>query len=161
MVHVSETCEPTAPHLLTHVHTTTAAVHEAQCTAPIHQALGAKDLPPSEHLVDAAYIDAELLVSRQRHGITLRGPARPNPTGKPKSQGHTRWPISRWIGNTGRSTVRRGKPRPAGPSGSTPRAGHIQVRFHQHDCRACDVRALLHTGDAGRPYLDTPPASGI
>ena len=23
MVHVSETCEPTAPHLLTHVHTTT------------------------------------------------------------------------------------------------------------------------------------------
>lgn len=38
MVHVSETCEPRAPHLLTHVHTTTAAVHEAQCTAPIHQA---------------------------------------------------------------------------------------------------------------------------
>ena len=36
MVHVSETCEPTAPHLLTHVHTTTAAVYEAQCTAPIH-----------------------------------------------------------------------------------------------------------------------------
>src|SRR5215470_16102610 len=28
MVHVSETCEPTAPHLLTHVHTTTAAVYE-------------------------------------------------------------------------------------------------------------------------------------
>jgi hypothetical protein len=39
MVHVSETCEPTAPHLLTHVHTTTAAVHEARCTAPIQQAL--------------------------------------------------------------------------------------------------------------------------
>jgi hypothetical protein len=30
MVHVSETCEPTAPHLLTHVHTTAATVHEAQ-----------------------------------------------------------------------------------------------------------------------------------
>src|SRR5438477_8295411 len=29
MVHVSETCEPTAPHLLTHVHTTPATVHEA------------------------------------------------------------------------------------------------------------------------------------
>src|SRR5262245_31497252 len=39
MVHVSETCEPTAPHLLTQVHTTTAAVYEAQCTDPIHQAL--------------------------------------------------------------------------------------------------------------------------
>jgi transposase len=50
MVHLSETCEPTAPHLLTHVHTTTAAVHEARCTAPIQQALVDKGLPPSEHL---------------------------------------------------------------------------------------------------------------
>src|SRR5438270_13071790 len=49
MVHVSETGEPTAPHLLTQVYTTTAAVHEAQCTAPIHQALSTKDLAPREH----------------------------------------------------------------------------------------------------------------
>ena len=27
MVHVSETCEPTTPHLLTHVHTMPATVH--------------------------------------------------------------------------------------------------------------------------------------
>lgn len=80
MVHVSEPCEPTAPHLLTHGHTTTAAVHEARCTAPIQQALVGKNLPPSEHVVDAADIDAELLVSSQQdYGITLRGPARPNP----------------------------------------------------------------------------------
>ena len=45
MVHVSETCEPTAPHLLTHVHTTAATVHEAQCTIPIQQALVEKALP--------------------------------------------------------------------------------------------------------------------
>jgi hypothetical protein len=80
MVHVSETCEPVAPHLITQVHTTAATVHEAQCTAPIQQALVEKDLPPSEHLVDAAYIDAELLVqSCDEHGITLRGPTRPSP----------------------------------------------------------------------------------
>ncbi len=54
MVHVSETCEPTTPHLLTHVHTTPAPVHEAQCTTPIQQALVDKDVPPREHLVDAA-----------------------------------------------------------------------------------------------------------
>jgi len=35
--------------------------------------------PPSEHIVDSAYIDAELLVdSRQNHGISLIGPTRPN-----------------------------------------------------------------------------------
>jgi transposase len=59
MVHISETCEPTTPHLLTHVHTTPATVHEAQCTTPIQQALVDKDVPPREHLVDAAYISSE------------------------------------------------------------------------------------------------------
>src|SRR4029434_685288 len=79
MVHVSETCEPTAPHLLTHVHTTPATVHEAQCTTPIQQALIEKEVPPRDHLVDAASISAELLVdSRDEHGITLRGPTRPS-----------------------------------------------------------------------------------
>ena len=42
--------------------TTVATVHEARCTAMIHQALLAKGLVPAEHLVDAAYVDAELLV---------------------------------------------------------------------------------------------------
>jgi len=79
MVHVSETCEPTAPHLLTHVHTTPATVHEAQCTEPIQQALVEKDVPPHEHLVDAAYISAALLVSsREEQDIILRGPTRPS-----------------------------------------------------------------------------------
>src|SRR5437879_10830916 len=79
MVHISETCEPTAPHLLTHVHTTPATVHEAQCTEPIQQALIEKEVPPREHLVDAAYISSELLVrSRDEQDIILRGPTRPS-----------------------------------------------------------------------------------
>jgi transposase len=79
MVHVSATCDPTAPHLLTHVHTTPATVHEAQCTAPIQQALSEKGVPPQEHLVDAASLSSELLVSsRDDQGITLRGPTRPS-----------------------------------------------------------------------------------
>jgi transposase len=78
MVHVSETCEPTAPHLLTQVYTSTAAVHEAQCTAPLHAVLDEKALAPQDHFVDAAYMSAAVLVaSRDDHGITLRGPTRP------------------------------------------------------------------------------------
>src|SRR5205823_9742569 len=61
------------------VHTTPATVHEAQCTTPIQQALVDKDVPPREHLVDAAYISSELLVhSRDDQGILLRGPTRPS-----------------------------------------------------------------------------------
>jgi transposase len=80
MVHVSATCESTAPHLMTYVHTTAATVHEAQCTGPIQQALVENARPPSAPLVDAAYGRAELLVESQaQHGITLRGPTRPSP----------------------------------------------------------------------------------
>jgi len=80
MVHVSETCEPAAPHLLTHVHTTPATVHEAPCTAPIQRALVDKDVPPRDHLGDAAYLAAEVLVeSQDAHGSILRGPPRPSP----------------------------------------------------------------------------------
>ena len=82
MVHVSETCDPTAPHLLTHVHTTPATVHEAQCTTPLQQALIDKGVPPQEQLVDAAYVSSEFLVhSRDDHGIALRGPTRPSQGG--------------------------------------------------------------------------------
>jgi transposase len=144
MVHVSETCEPTAPHLLTHVHTTTAAVHEAQCTAPIHQALGAKDLPPSEHLVDAAYIDAELLVSSStEHGITLRGPARPNPNWQAKVEGA--YTVADFTVDWEHRQVHCPQGKAAASWAervdATGRA-YIQVRFHQQDCRACDTRAF-------------------
>src|SRR5262249_15614318 len=78
MGHANETGESTARHLVTHVHTTRATVHEAQCTEPIQQALIEKDVPPREHLVDAAYISAALLVSsREEQDIILRGPTRP------------------------------------------------------------------------------------
>jgi transposase len=143
MVHVSETCEPTAPHVLTHVHTTTAAVHEARCTAPIQQALVEKDLPPSEHLVDAAYIDAELLVSSQEdYGITLRGPARPNPNWQAKVEGA--YLLADFAVDWERQQVHcpQGKAAASWAERVDTGRAYIQVRFHQQDCRACGMRAL-------------------
>jgi transposase len=49
IVHFTETCDPETVHLITHVHTTTTAKHEALSTATIHQALKEKALPPQEH----------------------------------------------------------------------------------------------------------------
>ena len=144
MVHISETCEPTAPHLVTHVQTTPATVHEAQCTEPIRQALAAKDLPPSEHLVDAAYIDAALLVtSREAHGIVLRGPTRPNISWQSQTDGG--YTVEHFSIDWERQQVHcpQGK-----TSGSwAERVDHtgspyIQVRFRQQNCRACEVRAF-------------------
>ena len=67
------------PHLLTQVHTTTAAVYVAQCKAPLHEALSEQDLAPREQCVDGASSRAAgLTTSRDAHGIPLRGPPRPS-----------------------------------------------------------------------------------
>ncbi len=154
-VHVSETCEPTTPHLLTHVHTTTAAVHEAMCTADIHQALVDKDVAPGEHWVDAAYIDAALLVqSQEDHGITLRGPARPNPTWQAHVAGaytvadfHVDWAHQQVQCPQGKTSAR-----------WTERRDHtgspcIAVRVALHDCRACEARPLCTQAKQVAPTL--------
>ena len=88
MVHISETCEPTAPTPLTQVYTTRRPRSMKRCTEPIEQLLVDKGVPPQEHLVDAAYISAELLVhSRQTHGIELLGPTRQNASWQTKVEG--------------------------------------------------------------------------
>jgi transposase len=157
MVHVSETCEPTAPHLLTQVHTTTAAVYEAQCTAPIHQALSQKDLAPREHFVDGAYISAALLTtSRDDYGITLRGPTRPVQGWQAHTDGAydlsqftIDWEQRQACCPQGKvSTVwreyvdREGKP-------------YTLVRFSLQDCRPCQARPLCSrtTGTGRRLHL--------
>src|SRR5215468_509729 len=144
MVHISETCEPTAPHLLTHVHTTPATVHEAQCTTPIQQALIAKELPPREHFVDAASISAELLVdSRDDHGITLRGPTRPSQGWQMQVAGA--YTFEQFTVDWERQQVRcpQGKVSVSWAERVGP-ADHpfIQVRFSTQDCGTCGQRAL-------------------
>src|SRR5438309_4800854 len=152
MVHVSETCEPTAPHLLTQVHTTSATVHEAQCTEPIQQALVDKDVPPDEHLVLAAYISSELLVqSRDDQGILLRGPTRPSQGWQTQVEGA--YTLEQFAVDWDQQQVRCPQGHLAvawwehgGGQGSRP----IIVEFDKHTCERCPVRAACtrakHTG---------------
>jgi transposase len=144
MVHVSETCEPTAPHLLTHVHTTPASVHEAQCTTPIQQALIAKDVPPREHFVDAAYISADLLVhSRDEQDIILRGPTRPSQGWQMQVAGA--YTFEQFTVDWEQQQIRcpQGKASVSWAERVGP-ADHpfIQVRFSTQDCGTCAQRTL-------------------
>jgi len=76
-VHVSETCDEQPPRIITNVKTTLAPIADGEMTTPIHQALQAKDLLPKYHLVDTAYLDAELLVNSQaEYDVNLVGPTR-------------------------------------------------------------------------------------
>ena len=79
MVHLTETCDAERPRLIVHAEATPANVHEAMRTGAIHHALTTKGLTPSEHLVDAAYVSGNHIVAaRERHGIELVGPPRPD-----------------------------------------------------------------------------------
>ena len=51
-MHLTETCEPDAPHFIVQVMTTAATEQDNEVVPELHQALEEKALLPREHLVD-------------------------------------------------------------------------------------------------------------
>ena len=144
MVHLSETCEADQAHLITHVETTRATVHEARCIAAIQTALIEKGLPPREHLVDSSYVDAEMLVSsRDDYGITLVGPTRRNTSWQAKVEGaydidqfEVDWEARQLRCPQGQ--VSSSWTEQVDPTGRP----YIRVRFRRAECVRCSVRSL-------------------
>jgi len=63
------------------VATTPATTQDDQMLPTIHTALAAHDLLPKEHLVDAGYTTAAVLVTSQReHGVAVVGPVAVDPS---------------------------------------------------------------------------------
>lgn len=76
-VHLTETCEVNAPHLITNVETTMATEQDVDQVDAIHESLEQHDLLPGQHLVDSGYVSAEQLVKSQtRYSVDIIGPAR-------------------------------------------------------------------------------------
>lgn len=141
--HLSETCDSDSVRLITHVMTTDARRHEALCIESIHDALIAKQLRPAEHFVDAAYVDALLLVSEQAKGIETVGPARSDPSWQYRTKGaygvadfEIDWQKQQVIcpqGKTSRAWMQYQR-----ASGDP----YLLVRFSNTDCRQCSARHL-------------------
>jgi transposase len=159
MVHYTETCAAKQLSLITHVHTTPATVHDSQCTALIQKALVQRNLPPREHLVDAGYTDAELLVSSvQEHKITLVGPMRPQAGWQTKVAGAYRsdqftvdWEREQVQCPQGKWSLPWRAPR--APS----RDPWFPVRFRRQDCTACPTRALCTRSPRQARFLKLLP----
>jgi transposase len=143
-VHVSETCEPDQVHLITHVETTWAVAADVDQTAPIHTALAAKGLLPGDHLIDAGYVDAELLVGSQfEHGVRLVGPVRPDVSWQ--AQANQGFDISHFAidWEAQRVTCPEGKTSVLWKPGQD-RWGNevIHTEFARRECLACTSRPL-------------------
>ena len=145
MVHLTETCDEEMPRLVVHADTTPANVHEAERTGLIHDALAAKGLAPSDHLVDSAYVSAgHLVAARTQHGIDLVGPGRPNVSWQGRSGGDA-FTLADFTVDWDRKTVRCPEDKESSPwsSGAKHRGtGSINhVQFRAADCRPCPSRA--------------------
>jgi len=159
-IHLTETCDAHEVHLLTHVDTTAAPVADADRAEPIQAALLAKGLPPGEHLLDAGYVDADLVVqSRLRHGIAVVGPMRPNSSWQ--AHAPDRYDLSQFTSDWSARTV-------TCPQGRTntswtphPDARDnpvITVKFSRTDCRLCPARSRCTRAVAGAPrFLQLRP----
>jgi transposase len=73
-LHLTETCEPEHPDLITQVITTPSTTPDCTMGPPIVQDLAARDLLPGTHLFDSGYVDADFLVTAQQHQIDVVGP---------------------------------------------------------------------------------------
>ncbi|MEU3009167.1 IS1182 family transposase [Streptomyces sp. NPDC007020] len=73
--HLTETCEPDTPNLITNVATTDATVPDSVMSETIHNGLTERDCLPGEHWVDTGYATAaQIAAARREHGVELHGP---------------------------------------------------------------------------------------
>ena len=76
-VHLTESCDNDAPHLITQVETSPAPSPDTAATPVVHKKLQDKGLLPKTHLVDMGYIEILLEAeSRRDFGVELLGPMR-------------------------------------------------------------------------------------
>lgn len=158
-LHLTETCDEELPRVVTRVQTTPAHLSDVSQTEEIHQYLARRGLLPAQHLADAGYVGAELLVrSAQEHGIDLVGPVRPNVGWQARTEGA--YDISRFIidWEAKKAICPEGKEsrgwKTAIDSWGRP---DIVVRFARKDCSTCKSRALCTRSKDEPRYLTLLP----
>jgi len=157
---MTETCEDDEPHLIIHTETTLATTPDNAVTDTIHHALEGQALLPHTHLVDAGYLDAEMLVtSRSVYEVDMLGPVSlagswqaQAATGFDVTHFHIDWaahrvscPASRtsrwWMSSTDRHAKEA-----------------IRVKFAPADCQGCPLRLNCTRGQSRTRTLRPNPA---
>jgi transposase len=157
-VHLTETCLPDQPNLITHCVTTPATVDDNQVTASIHQALAAKGLLPEEHLVDTGYTEADLiLLSQTEHQLDLVGPLRANNSWQAKDEQAYDLACFAIDWDRQQVTCPQGHLSASWRSSLTASGPMIAVKFSQAACQACAQRArCTKSGTAPRGLTFRP-----
>ena len=153
MVHVTETCDAEAPRLIVHAEAVPANVHEAMRTGAIHDALAAKGLVPSEHLVDAGYVSgSHIVAARERHRTELVGPPRPDLSWQARTEGafHAADFAVDWKNQRARCPEDRTSTTWGEYTDKASGQSYIRVGFSSADCRPCPSRSRCTRAAARR-----------
>ncbi len=141
-IHLTETCDLDQPRLITNVETVASTTPDVASTSAIHQHLQEQQMLPGAHLVDAGYVDADVLTSGQRdYGVTVIGPVPPDTSWQARAaQGYALSDFEiDWAAQV--VTCPQGHPSvfwsPGHNRYDTPK---IYVRFAKEDCRICPQR---------------------
>jgi transposase len=146
-LHLTETCEPGPPDLVTQVLTTPATTPDCTMGSAIAHDWAARALLPGTHLLDSGHVDADFLVTAQpQHQIDVVGP----PFGSYSwqhhaGQGYGLQALSLdWEAHQARC--------PRGHTSVTWTPGRdvagdpvVRIRFDQATCRACPARQVCTT----------------
>ena len=157
-VHLTETCEADAPHLITHVETTPATQPDCTVVETIHSDLEQRNRLPGQHIVDTAYVSSANLVSSQDQHVDLLGPVNLDNSwqaqaaqGFDASQFQIDWPAHQVQCPAGQTNDlwldhqdRHGNP-------------VIQVRFPRQTCLNCPLRTHCTTSAQGPRILTLHP----
>ena len=158
-VHLTETCDPTLPHLITQVETTAATTTDVDVTDRIQSTLVEQQRAPSTHLLDSGYIDAaQLITSQASYNIDIIAPVLPDSSWQARAQ--EGFDISHFELDWDQQQARC----PAGHlsktwTPSTDRRGHdtLTISFPYSTCQACTHRSqCTHSKKQGRVITPRP-----
>jgi transposase len=144
--HLTETCDDAelgrAPQVITNVETTDATVADQDVTPVVHEHLARRGLLPGEHVVDAGYVSAELILTcATEYGVTLTGPVGADTTWQ------TRNPDAFDLGHFGIDWDTEQVRCPNGAVSSSWRTEKdrgrsvLKVDFRKADCTPCPLRS--------------------
>jgi transposase len=139
--HITETCDPDTPSLITQVETRSSTEPDHASVETIHRDLAEKDCLPAEHVVDQGYMSVELLVkSQQDYGIDLLGLVPDDNSWQAREGGYdsTQFAID-WDNQC--ATCPQGKQSCSWSLAQTQsRRPVVKIKFRQADCEVCPTR---------------------
>jgi transposase len=155
-VHLTETCDPQRPHLITQVETTHATLTDFDALPLVQTGLDTAGRRPGEHYLDAGYATTEA-IARAEAGTEIIGPVSLDTSWQAKAgRGYDRAGFQiDWDRRHG--LCPQGKTSTSWHDAKHPYGTGVRIGFAAADCAACPARALCTRSEyAGRHILLQP-----